>query len=38
MLKDVDLDGIFNNAVQETEEMLEHGFDLSDPYIVTPLG
>ncbi|BDA67632.1 hypothetical protein RIVM261_070170 [Rivularia sp. IAM M-261] len=32
----VDLDGIFNQAVKETEEMLGHGFDLTEPCLVTP--
>ena len=27
----VDLDGIFNHAVKETEEMIEHGFYLTEP-------
>ncbi|BDA67630.1 hypothetical protein RIVM261_070150 [Rivularia sp. IAM M-261] len=34
----VDLDGIFNHAVKETEEMIEHGFYLTEPCLVTPLG
>lgn len=34
----VNLDAIFNLAVQETEELIEHGFDLSDPCVVTSLG
>lgn len=34
----VDLEGIFNQAVKETEEMLGHGFDLTEPCLVTPLG
>jgi hypothetical protein len=33
----VNLDAIFNLAVQETEELVEHGFDLSDPCVVTSL-
>lgn len=33
----VDLNGIFNYAVKETEEMLEYGFDLTEPCLVTPL-
>jgi hypothetical protein len=34
----VDLNGIFNRAIKETEEMMKLGFDISDPCIVTPLG
>lgn len=34
----VDLDGIFNYALEQTEQMLEHGLYLTDPNIVTPLG
>jgi hypothetical protein len=33
----VDLDGIFNYALEQTEQMLEHGLYLTDPNIVTPL-
>jgi hypothetical protein len=35
----VDLEAVFNYALQETQKMIEFGFnDLSDPCIVTPLG
>lgn len=34
----VDLDAIFNLAVEQTEQMLGHGLYLTDPNIVTPLG
>ncbi|MEC4812516.1 MAG: hypothetical protein SAK29_04455 [Scytonema sp. PMC 1069.18] len=34
----VDLDGIFNLALKETEELMKHGFDISDPCVVTSLG
>jgi hypothetical protein len=34
----VDLDAIFNLAMEQTEQMLEHGLYLTDPNIVTPLG
>ncbi len=34
----VDLDGIFNYALEQTEQMLGHGLYLTDPNIVTPLG
>ncbi len=33
----VDLDAIFNLAVHETQELMKHGFDLSDPCFVTSL-
>ncbi|WP_016952968.1 hypothetical protein [Anabaena sp. PCC 7108] len=39
MYKDfIDFDGIFNLAIKETEELIKLGFDISDPYIITPLG
>jgi hypothetical protein len=38
MNKFVDLDGIFNYAVEQTEQMLEHGLYLTEPCLVTPLG
>lgn len=34
----VDLEGIFNLAVKETEELMELGFDISEPCLVTSLG
>ncbi|GAA6621881.1 amino acid adenylation protein [Scytonema sp. NUACC26] len=34
----VDLDAVFNLAVQETEELVKHGIDVSDPCVVTSLG
>ncbi|WP_242045485.1 MULTISPECIES: hypothetical protein [unclassified Calothrix] len=34
----VDLDAIFNLAVEETEELMKLGFDISDPCVVTSLG
>lgn len=33
----VDLDGIFNLALQETQELLELGFDLRDNSFITSL-
>ncbi|BDA67633.1 hypothetical protein RIVM261_070180 [Rivularia sp. IAM M-261] len=35
--KFVDLDGIFNLALKETQELLELGYDISDPSFVTSL-
>lgn len=34
----VDLDSIFNYALEQTEQMLEHGLYLTDPNIIAPLG
>ncbi len=34
----VNLDGIFNLALEETTQLIEHGLDISDPCIVTSLG
>ncbi|WP_273039890.1 hypothetical protein [Iningainema tapete] len=31
----VDLDAIFNHALKETQELIELGFDVSDPSLVT---
>lgn len=33
----VNLDGIFNLALEETTQLIEHGLDISDPCIVTSL-
>lgn len=33
----VDLDGIFNLALTETQELIELGYDISDPTCVTSL-
>ena len=35
MSKLVDLDGIFNLALKETQQLLELGYDISDPSLVT---
>ncbi|GAB1539970.1 hypothetical protein NUACC21_26390 [Scytonema sp. NUACC21] len=34
----VDLDAVFNLALQETQELMKYGIDLSDPCVVTSLG
>jgi hypothetical protein len=34
----VDLDAVFNLAVQETKELIKYGIDVSDPCVVTSLG
>ncbi|MFK0734076.1 MAG: hypothetical protein ACFKPT_18985 [Gloeotrichia echinulata GP01] len=34
----VDLEAIFHLAVKETEQLIELGFDISDPCVVTSLG
>jgi hypothetical protein len=33
----IDLDAIFNHALQETEDGMKLGFDISEPCLVTPL-
>ncbi|RUT06574.1 hypothetical protein DSM106972_028310 [Dulcicalothrix desertica PCC 7102] len=33
----VNLDGIFNLALKETQELIELGYDISDPSFVTSL-
>ncbi|AFZ25168.1 hypothetical protein Cylst_2997 [Cylindrospermum stagnale PCC 7417] len=33
----IDFEGIFNLAVQETEELIKLGFDISEPCLVTPI-
>lgn len=33
----IDFEGIFNLAVQKTEELIKLGFDISEPCLVTPL-
>ena len=33
----VDLDGIFNLALKQTEELIKLGFDISDPCVFTDL-
>ena len=37
MSKLVDLDGIFNLALKETQELIELGYDISDPSFITSL-